>query len=131
MCNDIIGRAVSLGAGDVCIDRRLQGGTIRFRVGGVFQSMPTLPGAVSQPIADRFKIMARVGVAVRHRPQEGTFQVPVNGRPIVVRLSTQPILDGEEIMMQMVDSHERLRCHAPVARADSSAGPAPRPGRRR
>jgi CheY-like chemotaxis protein len=103
MCDDIIGCAVAIGAGDVCIERRVHGVTIRFRVGGAFQSMPTFPGTVSEPIADQFKVMARIGVAVRHRPQEGTFQVPVNGRPIVLRLSTRPLPDGEEIVMQLVD----------------------------
>ena len=86
-----------------CIERRVHGVAIRFRVGGAFQSMPTFPGAVAESIADQFKTMARVGVAVRHRPQEGTFQVPVNGRPMVVRLSTRPLPDGEEIVMQSVD----------------------------
>jgi CheY-like chemotaxis protein len=103
MCNDIIGCAVAIGAGDVCIERRVHGVTIRFLVGGAFQSMPTFPGAVSEPIADQFKVMARIGVAVRHRPQEGTFKVPVNGRPIVLRLSTRPLPDGEEIVMQLID----------------------------
>ena len=104
MCNSIISCAVAIGAGDVCIERRLQGTTIRFRVGSAFHVLPALPGTVSEPIANRFKIMARVGVAVRNRPQEGTFQVQVNGRPIAVRLSTGPILDGDEIVMHLVDS---------------------------
>jgi CheY-like chemotaxis protein len=104
ICNDIISCAVAIGASDVCIERRLQGTTIRFRVGGAFQVMPALPGAVTEPIADRFKIMARVGMAVRNRPQQGTFQVQVNARPIAVGLSTRPLLDGDEIMMHVVDS---------------------------
>ena len=108
MCHDIIGCAAAIGAGEVCIERRPQGATMRFRVGGAFKSMPALPGALLEPIADRFKIMARVGVAVRTRPQEGTFQVPVNGQPIVVRLSTRPTLDGDEIVMQVVDSHSAV-----------------------
>ena len=121
MCHDIIGCAVGIGAGDVCIERRLQGATIGFRVGGALRSMPALPGALLEPIADRFKIMARVGVAVRNRPQEGTFQVPVNGRPIVVRLSTRPILDGDEIVMQVVDSRSAAAA-IPSSRAPLRAG---------
>jgi CheY-like chemotaxis protein len=115
MCNDIIRCAVGLGAGDVVIERHPQSVTIRFRVGGVFQTLPTLPGAVSEPIADRFKIMARVGVAVRNRPQQGTFQVPVEGHPIVVRLSTRPFVDGDEIIMQLVDSRSPAPAPPPSA----------------
>jgi PleD family two-component response regulator len=109
----------------VVIERHLEVVTIRFRVGGVFETMPTLPAALSAPIADRFKIMARVGVAVRNRPQQGTFQVPADGRTIVVRLSTRPFVDGDEIVMQLVDSRSAATA-APPPRAPLQA-----PGRLR
>src|SRR5262249_26228854 len=42
-------------------------------------------------------------VAVRQRPQEGAFRVKVNSRPIDIRLSTLPTVDGEKIVMRVID----------------------------
>ena len=70
MCTQIIGRAVDVGASEVhlvCDDR---GATLRYLIDGVFEPELTLPTAADS-IRDRFKIMARVGVAVRNRPQTG------------------------------------------------------------
>jgi len=104
MCNQIIARAVDVGASQVFIDCGPQSGTIRYQVRGATESMPALPAAVSHPIRDRFKIMARVASAIRHRAQDGTFRVTVKGQPTEVRLSTQPIQGGEQLLMQIVDN---------------------------
>jgi type IV pilus assembly protein PilB len=98
MCNRIIARAVDVGASHVVIDCGPQSGTIRYQVRGAMESMPALPAAVSHPIRDRFKIMARVASAVRHRPQNGTFRVTVKGQPVEIRLSTQPNQSAEQVM---------------------------------
>ena len=104
MCTQIIGRAVDVGANRVFIECGPQSGTIRYQVRGVMESMPALPAAVAHPIRDRFKIMARVGSAIRHRAQEGAFRLTVKGQPVPVRLSTQPNQGSEQIMLEIVDS---------------------------
>ena len=47
--------------------------------------------------------MARVGTAVKNRPQNGAFHVTVNGRLADVRLSTRPTPNGEAIVMRIID----------------------------
>jgi CheY-like chemotaxis protein len=79
--------------------------------------MTKLPAAVSQPVRDRFKTLACVGIAVRHRPQEGTFRLTVKGRPTDVRLSTVPSPDGEQIMMRVIDGRNREAAAQPAAAA--------------
>ena len=90
LCNHIIGRAVEVGASDVHVECGTDGTTVRYRICGVLEPVLTLPAAVSQPIRNRFKIMAQADIAVRHRPQDGAFRLKVNARPIDVRLSTLP-----------------------------------------
>jgi CheY-like chemotaxis protein len=107
MCALIIGRAVDIGASEVRIECGPQGETVRYGLRGVFETMTKLPAAVSQPVRDRFKTLACVGIAVRHRPQEGTFRLTVKGRPTDVRLSTVPTPDGEQIMMRVIDGRNR------------------------
>ena len=109
LCNHIIGRAVEVGASDVHIECGTEGATVRYRVCGVLEPVLTLPAAISHPIRNRFKIMARADIAVRNRPQDGAFRLKVNGRATEVRLSTLPTVDGEKIVMRVIDSHSRLQ----------------------
>jgi type II secretory ATPase GspE/PulE/Tfp pilus assembly ATPase PilB-like protein/ActR/RegA family two-component response regulator len=69
----------------------------------------TLPASVSQAVLNRFKIMAKADISLRFRPQDGAFRVIVNSRPIDVRLSTLPTIDGEKIVMRVIDSHSPLQ----------------------
>jgi type II secretory ATPase GspE/PulE/Tfp pilus assembly ATPase PilB-like protein/ActR/RegA family two-component response regulator len=109
LCNHIIGRAVEVGASDVHLECGAEGATVRFRVCGVLEPVLTLPAAVSHPIRNRFKIMARADIALRHRPQDGAFRLKVNGRQTDVRFSTLPTVDGEKIVMRVIDSHSPLQ----------------------
>jgi type II secretory ATPase GspE/PulE/Tfp pilus assembly ATPase PilB-like protein/ActR/RegA family two-component response regulator len=109
LCNHIIGRAVEVGASDVHAECTSQGTTIRYRICGVLEPILSLPAAVSHPIRNRFKIMSRADIAVTQRPQDGAFRIKVNGRPIDVRLSTLPTVDGEKIVMRVIDSQSPLQ----------------------
>jgi type IV pilus assembly protein PilB len=109
LCDHILGRAVEVGASDVHLECGTDGTTIRYRICGVLEPVLTLPGSTSRPILNRFKIMAKADIAVRHRPQDGAFQVTLNGRPIDVRLSTLPTVQGEKIVMRVIDSHSPMQ----------------------
>ena len=99
-----MGRAVDVGASDIHIDFRNEGAVIRYRVCGVLEPLMTLPGSACNAVRNRLKIMARADIAVRHRPQDGAFRITVNDRPIDVRLSSLPTLDGEKMVMRVIDS---------------------------
>jgi CheY-like chemotaxis protein len=116
MCNEILARAVEVGASEVQLVSESQGATLRYRIGGVFEQELKLPTAASDPIRDRFKILARVGVAVRHRPQTGAFRVTLNGKATAASLSTLPAVAGETLVIQMADHRPVTTCPvAPVA----------------
>lgn len=115
MCNQIIARAVEVGASHVIMECGPQSGTIRYQVRGSVESLPALQASVSHPIRDRFKIMARVASAIRHRAQEGTFRLSVNNQSVDVRLSTRPGQGGEQIMMEIVAGTAAAAAPAPVA----------------
>ncbi len=101
MCTHIIGRAVKVGAMEVHLACDGQGATLRYVIGGVFESELRLP--MADAIRDRFKIMARVAVAVRHRPQTGNFRLTVNGQGTAANLSSRPTGAGETIVIQLID----------------------------
>lgn len=109
LCDHLIGRAVDVGASDVHVECGNEGTLVRYRICGVLEPVLTLPASVSQPVRNRFKIMARADIAVRHRPQDGSFRLKVNGRAVDVRLSTLPTVDGEKIVMRVIDSQSTLQ----------------------
>ena len=89
LCNHLIGRAVEVGASDVQVECDSTGTLVRYRIGGVLERVLTLPVNVSQPICDRFKIMARVGID--GAPQAPGRNVPsYRGRPPDRRPSFDP-----------------------------------------
>jgi CheY-like chemotaxis protein len=101
MCTQILARAVAVGASEVQLTFDGHGASLCYMINGVFESELKLPMADS--IRDRFKIMARVGVAVRNRPQNGAFRLTLNGQGTAANLSTRPTGAGETIVIQMVD----------------------------
>jgi type IV pilus assembly protein PilB len=109
LCNELIARAVEVGASDLHVDCTSAGASVRFRICGVLEPVMTLPASASQPILNRFKIMAKADISLRFRPQDGAFRVIVDNRPIDVRLSTLPTIDGEKIVMRVIDSHSPLQ----------------------
>ena len=103
ICRNIIARALDAGATDVRIASGAEGAKLRALVGTTWQPLLTVPVEVLESIRDRFKIMARVGTAVRNRSQNGAFQLTVNGRLTDVRFSTTPTVHSETIVMRLID----------------------------
>jgi type IV pilus assembly protein PilB len=109
LCNHLIGRAVDVGASDIHVESGSTGTLVRYRICGVLEPVLTLPAAVSHPIRNRFKILAGADITVRHKPQDGSFRLTMNERPIDVRLSSMPTVDGEKLVMRVIDSHSPLQ----------------------
>jgi type IV pilus assembly protein PilB len=108
-CHEIIARALAAGASDIQFECSPDGGTVRHRVGGTLQPVLKLPAAMAYPIRDQFKTMARIAVAIRNRPQEGTFRLTVGGCETDVRLANEPVPGGERIVMRIVDGQSPLQ----------------------
>ena len=109
LCDHIIQRAIEVGASDVHVECGADNTTVRYRICGVLEPVLTLPGSVSHSILNRFKIMARADIAVHHRPQDGAFHMKNNDRQIDIRLSTLPTVQGEKIVMRVIDGSSPLQ----------------------
>ena len=108
LVNDIIGKAVSLGASDVHIESLQHGARVRYRVDGLLQVDRQIPDAIRGAVASRLKIMAKLNISERRRPQDGRADIAVRGRQIDIRLSTLPTQHGESIVLRLLD---RNRMH--------------------
>ena len=104
LVNFIIFTAVQEGASDIHIepeDHRLR---VRYRVDGRLYEKLSPPHRMHAAIASRIKIMSSLDISERRVPQDGDFNVMMEGRPIDLRVSTMPGKHGEKVVIRIIDS---------------------------
>ncbi|MBV7542138.1 GspE/PulE family protein [Acidovorax sp. sic0104] len=99
----LIRRAMDVGASDIHIIPRPHSYTVMLRLQGVLHQAHegTLEEYVS--LASRIKDQARMDMAERRKPQDGGFAVEHNGRVVNLRVVCMPIVDGERIVVRLLD----------------------------
>jgi type IV pilus assembly protein PilB len=76
---------------------------VKYRVDGVLQEEQSLSLADSPAIVSRIKIMAKLDIAEKRMPQDGAFQIKIEGREIDFRVATTPTVCGEKVVMRVLD----------------------------
>ena len=76
---------------------------IRFRVDGGLTHGPTLPTSLLAPIVARIKILAELDISQTRIPQDGKIRFPYRNRVIELRVSTFPCVNGESIVIRILD----------------------------
>ncbi|MDP1858914.1 MAG: ATPase, T2SS/T4P/T4SS family [Gemmatimonadaceae bacterium] len=99
----ILGDAVRARASDIHLEPAADGGRVRFRVDGVMQPYTRLPMGILNRVISSLKIMGRMNIADRRRPQDGRARIVVDDRPIDLRLSTVPTRDAEKAVVRLLD----------------------------
>lgn len=104
LVNQIIHRALDLGASDIHIEPFDDGLHLRYRVDGVIQDVAEAPQASHAPaIASRIKLLANLNIAEQRLPQDGRIMTRVKGHELDLRVSTIPTVYGESIVMRVLD----------------------------
>jgi general secretion pathway protein E len=104
LVNQLIHRAVDMGASDIHIEPFEDGLHLRYRVDGVLQDYPDPPaGNLAAAIASRIKLLSQMNIAERRLPQDGRIMTRVKGHEIDLRVSTIPTVHGESIVMRVLD----------------------------
>ena len=101
--NALILDAVERGASDIHLEATETGLRTRLRVDGVLREAGAVPPALGAGIVSRLKIMARLDVAERRLPQDGRLRMAVRGRDVDFRISVIPALDGEGVVLRVLD----------------------------
>jgi general secretion pathway protein E len=97
-------------ASDIHIEPRREKGLIRFRIDGILHHVYELPTAVNAAVTSRLKILGRMDVAEKRRPQDGRVKTKSpDGDEIELRLSTLPTAFGEKMVMRIFDPDVLLR----------------------
>jgi general secretion pathway protein E len=91
-------------ASDIHVEPRREAGHVRFRIDGVLHSVYQVPGAVTNALVSRIKVLGRMDLAEKRRPQDGRVKTRTpDGREIELRLSTMPTAFGEKLVMRIFD----------------------------
>ena len=96
--------AINDGASDIHFEPYEKYYRIRFRVDGMLREVATPPLAIKEKIASRIKVISRLNIAEKRVPQDGRMKLVLSKtRAIDFRVSTLPTLQGEKIVLRILD----------------------------
>lgn len=101
--NLLLEYAIRSSASDVHIEPREDYVQIRYRIDGVLKEVNRLPRNVMNALVSRVKILSNLKIDERRVPQDGRFKIKVAGKQYALRVSTLPVVDGEKIVMRILD----------------------------
>jgi type IV pilus assembly protein PilB len=102
--NVMLTEAIRFKASDIHIEPYEKRLRIRYRVDGLLHEKVQPPPGVAAGLASRIKIMSRLDIAERRKPQDGRLKVKTpNGWEVDFRVSVLPTLFGEKIVMRLLD----------------------------
>lgn len=97
-------------ASDIHIEPRREVGRLRFRIDGVLHQVYELPAAITTAVTSRLKVLGRMNVAEKRKPQDGRIKTRrQDDSEVELRLSTLPTAFGEKLVMRIFDPDVLLR----------------------
>lgn len=104
LVNLILLQAIKERASDLHVEPFENSLRIRYRVDGILHETVPPPGHLTTAIISRFKIMSGLNIAERRLPQDGRVKLTMADRNIELRVSSLPTVNGESIVMRILDS---------------------------
>jgi general secretion pathway protein E len=102
--------AFSQAASDIHIEPRRVSGTVRFRIDGILHDVYEMPSQVTSAVVSRLKILGRMDVAEKRRPQDGRIKTRApKGGEVELRLSTLATAFGEKLVLRIFDPEVLIR----------------------
>ncbi|HTM62372.1 MAG TPA: GspE/PulE family protein [Burkholderiales bacterium] len=106
-------------ASDIHIEPRREQGIVRFRIDGVLHQVYQIPAAILVAMTSRIKILARMDVVEKRRPQDGRVKTrTLAGEEVELRISTMPTAFGEKLVMRIFDPEVLVRDFKELGFAD-------------
>ncbi len=105
----ILRNAIEGGASDIHIENTGQKVKIRFRIDGILRTTTVLPLNVYSGVVARVKILARLRLDEKRKPQDGAFTTNFDNRKIDFRVSTMPAYYGEKVVIRILDSEKGVK----------------------
>lgn len=103
LVNAMFAEAVRKGASDIHIEPFEKRLAVRYRVDGVMQKLFDPPREIAPLIISRLKVLAKMDISERRKPDDGRIGLLIAGRSVDVRVSTLPSPNGERVVLRLLD----------------------------
>jgi len=120
LVNSVIFQAAEDGASDVHFEPQEEALLVRFRVDGVLQEVQRIPKRMMAGVTTRLKVLAKLDIAERRKPQDGriSLNAAAAGRMLDVRVATLPTVEGESVVMRLLDKSKKAPTLTELGLAD-------------
>jgi general secretion pathway protein E len=106
-------------ASDIHLEPRREQGNVRFRIDGVLHDVYQMPALVMTAVVSRLKVLARMDLAEKRRPQDGRIKTrSPDGREIELRVSALPTAFGEKLVLRIFDPQVLVKDYAQLGFAE-------------
>jgi len=110
ICDWLFNYAFEQRASDIHIEPRRDSGNVRFRIDGVLHQVYQIPTPVMVAMTSRIKVLGRMDVVEKRRPQDGRLKtVTPDGAEVELRLSTMPTAFGEKMVMRIFNPENLVK----------------------
>ena len=106
LVQQIIDQAIAERASDVHLEPYQDKFLVRVRIDGRLTNYAEYPPTLAAAIVSRIKVMSKMNIVERRRPQDGQFTTTFQGRQIDVRVATVATINGEKLVMRLLDSNK-------------------------
>jgi type IV pilus assembly protein PilB len=109
LVNSIIFQAAEDGASDIHFEPQEDSLVVRLRIDGVLHEVQRIPKRMLAGVTTRLKVLAKLDIAERRKPQDGrmSLNAAAAGRMLDVRVATLPTVEGESVVMRLLDKTKK------------------------
>lgn len=107
--NWVLSEAILRGASDIHLSPEKDHVQLRMRIDGRLRDMPAPPSRLFSALVSRIKVLSRMDISRQMVAQDGRFSVKVQNKEVNVRVSTVPTINGENVVMRLLDNSEGIR----------------------
>ena len=115
----ILNNAVEGNASDIHIENTGDKVKVRFRVDGILHTSLVLPLGVYAGVVARIKILSKLRLDEKRKPQDGGFSATISARKIDFRVSTLPSYYGEKVVLRILDTEHGVKSLGSIGLSDA------------
>jgi len=110
LVNSVIFQAAEDGASDIHWEPQDDSLVVRLRIDGVLHEVQRIPKRLAAGVTTRLKVLAKLDIAERRKPQDGRIALNAQaaGRVMDIRVAVLPTVEGEAIVMRLVDKSKKV-----------------------
>ncbi|MCD4654956.1 GspE/PulE family protein, partial [bacterium] len=109
LASSIIDGAINAGATDIHFESQAPEMRVRYRIDGVLYDVMNIPRHHELPVISRLKLLSKMDISEKRKPQDGHFTMRLKGREFNFRTATIPVYQGEKMTIRLLDESKVLK----------------------